>query len=394
MSSQSTKELARSLGLLRKRSSNAQHNIRKKCKQPFAYLIVLDFESTCWQDTKFKPQEIIEFPAVLLNTSNGEIEAHFQKYVVPLEYPILSAFCQQLTGITQAQVDDGIPINHCLRSFTTWLQKIKQERNLVFNSVTDATSKGCTFVTWSDWDLGVCLRNECRRKQLRCPAELNSWIDLRAAYKTFYGRQPNGLNGSLKDLGMDYDGREHCGLDDAKNTAKLAWRMMCDGCILNITKTLDQGSIPIQLTALQPRVPANKRQAPAPLTSHMSNCSSVNDSVIGVTVNESSYRTPCNGLAPPLKRTPPMCQCGRRAKRHVTQTPGPNSGRTFFSCPQRCYKSSDGKTFGCGFFKWEDTPNSNEGGYSPRFPSCTKKSPASCASVPSFSLKDISNHSK
>lgn len=58
---------------------------------------------------------------------------------------------------------------------------------------------------------------------------------------------------------MDYDGREHCGkrsiacgnsflicahfspgLDDAKNTAKLAWRMMCDGCILNITKTLDQ----------------------------------------------------------------------------------------------------------------------------------------------------------
>ena len=34
-----------------------------------------------------------------------------------------------------------------------------------------------------DWDLGVCLRNECHRKQLRVPHPLRSWIDLRATYK-------------------------------------------------------------------------------------------------------------------------------------------------------------------------------------------------------------------
>ena len=28
------------------------------------------------------------------------------------------------------------------------------------------------------------------------------------------------------------------GLDDARNTAKLAWRMMCDGCVIQITKSL------------------------------------------------------------------------------------------------------------------------------------------------------------
>lgn len=28
------------------------------------------------------------------------------------------------------------------------------------------------------------------------------------------------------------------GLDDAKNTARLAWRMMSDGCVMQITKTL------------------------------------------------------------------------------------------------------------------------------------------------------------
>lgn len=36
---------------------------------------------------------------------------------------------------------------------------------------------------FTDWDLGVCLQYECKRKQLRKPEILNSWIDLRATYK-------------------------------------------------------------------------------------------------------------------------------------------------------------------------------------------------------------------
>jgi len=35
----------------------------------------------------------------------------------------------------------------------------------------------------TDWDLGTCLHYECRRKQLRKPPQLNSWIDLRATYR-------------------------------------------------------------------------------------------------------------------------------------------------------------------------------------------------------------------
>lgn len=34
-----------------------------------------------------------------------------------------------------------------------------------------------------DWDLGVCLHYECKRKQLRKPDILNSWIDLKATYR-------------------------------------------------------------------------------------------------------------------------------------------------------------------------------------------------------------------
>lgn len=32
------------------------------------------------------------------------------------------------------------------------------------------------------------------------------------------------------------------GLDDSRNTARLAWRLICDGCVLKITKSLDKVS--------------------------------------------------------------------------------------------------------------------------------------------------------
>ena len=41
----------------------------------------------------------------------------------------------------------------------------------------------CALVTWSDWDLEVCLGNECSRKQIRKPPCLSQWIDIRAVYR-------------------------------------------------------------------------------------------------------------------------------------------------------------------------------------------------------------------
>ena len=38
----------------------------------------------------------------------------------------------------------------------------------------------CNF---TDWDFGVCLHYECRRKQIRKPGYFNQWIDVRALYK-------------------------------------------------------------------------------------------------------------------------------------------------------------------------------------------------------------------
>ncbi len=51
--------------------------------------------------------------------------------------------------IFQDKVDDGIPLNICLVKFTQWLARLKQEKGLVYNDLSQPMLKLCTFVTWS-----------------------------------------------------------------------------------------------------------------------------------------------------------------------------------------------------------------------------------------------------
>ncbi|XP_006150060.1 ERI1 exoribonuclease 2 [Tupaia chinensis] len=150
----------------------------------------------------------------------------------------------ELTGIKQTQVDEGAPLKICLSQFCKWIHKIQQEKKITFAAaipeLPSSEVKLCAFVTWSDWDLGVCLEYECKRKQLSKPVFLNCWIDLRSTYKLFYRRKPKGLSGALQEVGIEFSGREHSGLDDSRNTALLAWKMIRDGCQLKITRSLNK----------------------------------------------------------------------------------------------------------------------------------------------------------
>ncbi|XP_017389819.1 ERI1 exoribonuclease 2 isoform X2 [Cebus imitator] len=150
----------------------------------------------------------------------------------------------ELTGIKQTQVDEGVPLKICLSRFCKWIHKIQQQKKIIFAAGVSEPSTSevnlCAFVTWSDWDLGVCLEYECKRKQLLKPVFLNSWIDLRATYKLFYRRKPKGLSGALQEVGIEFSGREHSGLDDSRNTALLAWKMIRDGCLMKITRSLNK----------------------------------------------------------------------------------------------------------------------------------------------------------
>ncbi|KAF5301515.1 hypothetical protein FQR65_LT08818 [Abscondita terminalis] len=237
-----TFKLAKELGIIE--TISVQKQLKENINtQYFDYLIVIDFESTCWdvKDVNKRPPEIIEFSAVLFNIASNKILKQFQQYVMPTESAKLSDFCTKLTGIHQKQVDDGVPLGTCLMLFMKWIKEQSNSFALSFpGNVIPSESKKVALVTWSDWDLKICLKNECKRKRITKSDLFNAWIDLKALYMGHYNRKPKGLNGALTELGMKFIGREHCGLDDAQNTALLAGKMAKDGVLLYITKDLSQ----------------------------------------------------------------------------------------------------------------------------------------------------------
>lgn len=77
--------------------------------QDFQYFVVIDFEATCDKERVPYPQEIIEFPSVIVSSITGQLEACFQTYVRPTCNQQLSDFCKDLTGIQQIQVLYPLP---------------------------------------------------------------------------------------------------------------------------------------------------------------------------------------------------------------------------------------------------------------------------------------------
>ncbi|XP_037945030.1 ERI1 exoribonuclease 2-like isoform X2 [Teleopsis dalmanni] len=244
--------LARQLGLLEtiyvdgnQRSTTSTTKSRKSnlSNQNYDYVVAIDFEATCWEDQappSWRESEIIEFPAVLINLKTGKIEAEFHKYILPIEIPKLSAFCTSLTGITQKTVESGMPLQIALTIFQEWLRKELRARNLVLPKMTKESkqSKSCALVTWTDWDFGICLAKECARKGLKKPSFFNQWIDIRAVYREWYNYRPMNFADALQHVGLTFEGREHSGIDDAKNLAALTHKMVTDGAKLSITKDL------------------------------------------------------------------------------------------------------------------------------------------------------------
>ena len=235
-----TKALAKSLGLISNPLLQRQHHPKKQT-QLFQYLIVLDFEATCWENKQNQPHqgEIIEFPAVLLDCHTGKIEDTFHYYVLPTECTTLTEFCRNLTGISQETVNKSDPLCAVMKLFSDWLKSLCVTKDIVINPVTEQSGKKhATFVTWSDWDLGTQLLYECKRKSVFRASHFNAWIDVRLSYRKYYRSKPQGLNGALEERGMLFVGREHSGIDDAKNTARLVFKMICDGHRFRVTKTI------------------------------------------------------------------------------------------------------------------------------------------------------------
>ncbi|KAF9989150.1 hypothetical protein BGZ75_007405 [Mortierella antarctica] len=236
----------------------------------YDYYLCFDVEATCEKGFSFEfPNEVIEFPVVLLDGSTFEVVDEFHSYVRPTNRPILSDFCIELTGITQQTIDEAPTFTEVLSLFEDWLTK----HNIILGEYTplnnaDSTghnsnnkkskknkskkgkknntnnnpfqhpqsaaaindfSYGATFcfVTDGPFDIRDFIGKQCLHSGIPRPSYFaQSYLDIRTLFRTYFDLTHwMNLAGMLKFLGETFEGRQHSGICDARMVGLIARRL-------------------------------------------------------------------------------------------------------------------------------------------------------------------------
>lgn len=155
-------------------------------------------------------KEVIQLGAVLVD-EGFTITKEFNSYVKP-QIGYVSRYVQRMTGISNGALRRAPGFPEVLQAFAQWLP----EGQIIAMS-------------WSDSDARQ-LRGEMRAKKLRekkVETLLSGWVDLQTDFGHLLGlRERCALSDALRICHIPAEGREHDGLCDARNTAKLFVKVM------------------------------------------------------------------------------------------------------------------------------------------------------------------------
>jgi len=168
--------------------------------------VVIDLEATCSDDGDVprNEMEIIEIGAVIADAPDWSPLAEFQTFVRPVRNAELTAFCRELTGIEQSDVDAAPSFPAALAALAGWL-----------SDWPDAV-----FCSWGDYDRRQ-FRRDCEYHSVGYPLGQRH-INLKERYAArFKLKRGRGLSWVLDQHGIRFDGRPHRALDDTRNITRL-----------------------------------------------------------------------------------------------------------------------------------------------------------------------------
>lgn len=154
--------------------------------------------------------EVIEIGAVMLDDNHVEI-ASFRTYVKPQLNDGIAPAIRRLTGITNEMVENAPEFNVAFKMFTSW-----------------CLGTGDEFVihAWSDSDYNQ-IKKEIEIKGYEPEDEERiitdvEWDDFQHQFDIHLGFERQlSLSSALDMAGIDFEGKAHDALDDARNTAEL-----------------------------------------------------------------------------------------------------------------------------------------------------------------------------
>ena len=154
--------------------------------------------------------ETIEIGAVMLDENFREISS-FQVSVKPEYNDRIIPSITRLTGITTEMVSDAPRFNEAFRMFSDWCR-----------SAGDAFK----IYSWSDTDFNQISKEMILKQYDKNPSEeammAEPWSDFQKEFDTHLGFEKQlSLSTALEMADIDFAGRKHSALDDARNTAEL-----------------------------------------------------------------------------------------------------------------------------------------------------------------------------
>lgn len=176
-------------------------------------IIIVDFEATCDENEHLVPRnkmEIIEIGAVKVRLSDFKNVGEFQSLIRPVRTPKLTEFCKNLTGIQQHEVDSAKSFYEVSEKFFEWCWKDS-------NSV----------VAWCSWAMYdyYQLEQDCEHFYVDNELMCIDHINLKNLYgDVSYGRR-RGLKNAIIEQGLTFEGKNHRGLDDARNSLAIIKHM-------------------------------------------------------------------------------------------------------------------------------------------------------------------------
>ncbi|GAA4047985.1 3'-5' exonuclease [Nonomuraea soli] len=172
-------------------------------------LNVVDVEATCWDgpNPSGMPNEIIEIGLTVVDTEARERVGRHGILVRP-ERSTVSAFCTELTGLTQDEVDGGVTLAEACRILAR-----------------DHDAGLRPWASWGDYDR-LQFTRQCRAGQAEYPFN-QVHVNAKARFAEALGlaRRP-GMAQALEVAGLPLEGRHHRGEDDAWNIAALVVHLL------------------------------------------------------------------------------------------------------------------------------------------------------------------------
>lgn len=161
---------------------------------------------TFQEERQICTQEIIEIGAVKLNDRNEEVSS-FCEFVRPGYVKKIYSKFQKLTGITTADITEAASLSEVLPRFVKWCGEEYE------------------IYSWSDSDIWQIM-NETSLKNLEELPGLrymyNHWHDFQQEFcELLHLQKVMNLGRAVTLAGLDFSGREHDGLADARTTSLL-----------------------------------------------------------------------------------------------------------------------------------------------------------------------------